>query len=303
MITITRFIILSLMSMFSSIFVGIMVFVGLSLGGDAVHPQLLGSVVLWSGAIIITLTVLAASPLGDSVVGVFFPIRRQSLREEKKINPALKRIQQLYRNKYGKDISVNVCVMDLPNIDGLSLGQETVAVSTGLLKVANDAELEATIAHELGHLHYGDGVYNLTSIITSLPIVFISAFLDKFVRLVPMPRARMMFGKIGIEWLINMSIAALLIVVILFCAVMKALIMPVLWALKGFEMVTAWQEEYRADRFAGELGYGAALVSLLERKEDEDVRGETGFLRKYFYAHPPTALRIDKLERMMGELI
>ena len=78
------------------------------------------------------------------------------------------------------------------------------------------------------------------------------------------------------------------------------LIMPVLWMLKVFEFLTAWPVEYRADRFAGDMGYGAALVSLLERKEDEDVRGATGFLRKYFYTHPPTALRIDRLERAMG---
>ena len=34
----------------------------------------------------------------------------------------------------------------------------------------------------------------------------------------------------------------------------------------------------------------------LEGIEDEDIRADTGFLKKYLYSHPPTALIIDRLE-------
>ena len=214
MITFMRFIILSLMSMFSSVFVGVVVFIGISFGQDMIYPQLIAPIVLWSGAVIIVLTILASSPLGDSIAGLFFPIRRQSMRDERKIRPALERIQQFYREKYGKNIAVKVCVMDLPNIDGLALGQETVAISTGLLKVASDEEMASAIAHEIAHLHYGDGVFNITAIVANLPIVLISNFLDGIARVVPIPSARFMFRRFGVEWLINMSIAVFLIMVI-----------------------------------------------------------------------------------------
>lgn len=57
--------------------------------------------------------------------------------------------------------------------------------------------------------------------------------------------------------------------------------------------------EYRADEFAMQLGYAPALIELFERVEDEDIRNSTRFLSKYLYSHPPTALRIDRLERAM----
>ena len=65
------------------------------------------------------------------------------------------------------------------------------------------------------------------------------------------------------------------------------------------EKILMWPVEYKADRFAADMGFAPALISLFERIEDEDVRGEEGFLAKYAYTHPPTALRIDRLERYM----
>ena len=50
-----------------------------------------------------------------------------------------------------------------------------------------------------------------------------------------------------------------------------------------------------------QLGYAPALIELFERIEDEDIRNSTGFLSKYLYSHPPTALRIDRLERAILE--
>ena len=58
---------------------------------------------------------------------------------------------------------------------------------------------------------------------------------------------------------------------------------------------------YKADQFAAEMGFAPALISLFERIEDEDVRGSEGFLVKYAYSHPPTALRIDRLERALAK--
>ncbi len=53
--------------------------------------------------------------------------------------------------------------------------------------------------------------------------------------------------------------------------------------------------------FVMEMGFAPALIDLFERIEDEGIRNQKGFLRKYLYTHPPTALRIDKLERKLQE--
>jgi heat shock protein HtpX len=56
--------------------------------------------------------------------------------------------------------------------------------------------------------------------------------------------------------------------------------------------------EYRADRFAGELGFGPGLVGFLDRLAGMEANSEHRFLVMYLQSHPPTALRIDRLEQM-----
>ncbi len=63
-------------------------------------PLFLNSL-LWATAILITALLISVSPLGDKIVSLFFATRKQSLREEEKINPALQQIKDLYRQKFG----------------------------------------------------------------------------------------------------------------------------------------------------------------------------------------------------------
>jgi Zn-dependent protease with chaperone function len=56
--------------------------------------------------------------------------------------------------------------------------------------------------------------------------------------------------------------------------------------------------EYRADRFAGDLGFGAGLVGFLERLAGMESMTARGFLIMQQQRHPPTALRIERLEAM-----
>ncbi len=157
---------------------------------DALHggslsldiPLFLNSL-LWASAILVTALLISVSPLGDKIVSLFFATRRQSLREEQKINPAVERIKELYHQKYGLDLDINVCAMDEPHINGMALGRETAAISTGLLKVANDDEVAGVLAHEAGHLHHKDSVLALALLVAGLPTVLLNYLLSIFFRI------------------------------------------------------------------------------------------------------------------------
>jgi len=301
MISFTRFILLVVMVCFSSLFTGSLIYSirdALHGGSMALDIPLFLNSLLWSGALVIGATLIAASRLGDNIAALFFSIRKKSLREEEKINPARERIQQLYRQKYGKEIDIKIYVMDMPHINGMALGRRTVAISTGLLKVANDDEIASIIAHEVGHLHGGDGFLNMAILTASFPTIFLNRLMNAFIFFGPKPRL-LPSGGLDFGWVAGLCIFLIFLMFIAYLIAFWLLSFPVLWLLRSVEFFTEWPIEYRADRFAMELGFGPAMIELFERIEDEDIRNATGFLSKYLYSHPPTALRIDQIERSL----
>ena len=263
-------------------------------------PLFLNSLLWCSGALVIAL-LICVSPFGDKIVSLFFATRKQSLREEQKINPAIERIKDLYRQKHGCELDINVCIMDEPHINGMALGRQTAAVSTGLLKVGSEDEIAGVLAHEAGHLHHKDSVLALALLVAGLPTLALNYILRFFFLSSPKPNAAPSGGQ-DFGWVIGMCILILFLMFFAYFIVFWVLSFPVLWLMRGFEVSTQWKIEYRADEFAMHLGYAPALIELFERIEDEDIRNSTGFLSKYLYSHPPTALRIDRLERkLQGE--
>jgi len=240
-----------------------------------------------------TMVLVAGSPLGDKIAYLFFSIRKKSTREGEKINPAVERIKILYREKFGKDLNINVHVMDVPTINGLALGQHTAALSTGLLKTANDEQIAAVLAHEAGHLHYSDGFYNICLIAAIAPTLLLNALCKIF--FLPNEESSSEGSNNPIIFFIKLFFL-LLFSPFIVCSLLSFI--P-LWVMSSVEFFTEWPIEYRADKFAMDMGFGPALVELFEHTEDEDIRNTTGFLSKYLYSHPPTALRIDKIERVL----
>jgi Zn-dependent protease with chaperone function len=250
----------------------------------------------WCAPVVLAIVLTAFSPVSDKIASLFLPIRKKGMREDEKITPALERVKSLYREKFFKDLDIDVHVMDMPMINGIALGQRTAALSTGLLKTANDDQITAILAHEAGHLHYRDGFYNLALLAAAIPTIFLNGVLGFFFG---GNKENSSSSSSGGGFI---STAMVIPTIIFVCAMAPffgycLLSIPVLWLTRSVEFFTEWPIEYRADKFAVELGLGPALIELFEHTEDEDVRNNTGFLSKYLYTHPPTALRIDRIER------
>lgn len=235
----------------------------------------------WPAFVVALLIFIIGSGIGDFIVGLSLPVRRQSLREENKILPAINKIKSIYEQKFNSKINPKIFVMDLPNINGIAWGKNTIAVSSGLLKTANQDEVAGIMAHEIGHLHNKDGFFNTAISVASYPI-FVTCLLTGFI--------------FFYTWLVALLILAYFAPIVAILSLAGWLFIGLFFLL---EKILQWPIEYKADRFAAEMGFAPALISLFERIEDEDVRGEYGFLQNYLYSHPPTALRIDKLERFI----
>lgn len=289
MIRHTRYIMLGLLTLFTGAMIGALAFgIISSINGDFSQSDMsfYTSTTIWSLIAAFGLVALMSTRVGEAFAIAFLPIRDPSLRENGVINPALERVQQLYKEKFRKEIKLSVYVMDIPHINGMAFGKSSLAVSKGLLKVGTEDEIAAIIAHEVGHLHHKDGFLNLAALVMLWPILFLGSFFKNFF--------------IGIGWggivifLTGLFFAFLFVghfLVFWICSYFIVMI------LRSVEFFTEWPVEYKADHFATELGLGASLVSVFEQIEDEDIRQKSGFFQKYAYSHPPTALRIDRIER------
>ncbi len=284
MMNIVRLFMLVLLGVFTVLYIAIILYIPDFFGeGDLTKIDI--NVVLQNAKIpaivMVAMMVLLLTPLGDFFIGLFLPTRKRSLRDDEKINPAMEIVRRLYQDKYSTFINPKIYVMDFPDMNGMAFGKNTIAVSSGLLKVADEEEIAAVLAHETGHLYNRDGIYNALLYMCLMPSLMISYICGVF-----------FLSSYGILFVVSLLCAPLF-------TALWVVSLPVYGLYLLSEKITRWPVEYKADQFALKLGLGAGLISLLDSMEDQDIRAKEGFLQKYAYTHPPTALRIDRLERAL----
>jgi|GEM_PF-1269620 len=253
-------------------------------------PLAIGAFVL-AGVVLIT-----GSRFGEWFYRLFFNMRKPTLREEERINPLIDKIEQDYYSKHGEKLNIKYFIVDAAFLNGFAFGFSTIAIHRGALEELNDEELQALLAHEVGHIHFKDGAYN--SIQFSLGAIGFSIL--KY----PMSITGATIGAAADTPKEDSggSLVVVGLILVLFAPITLAAIiaMPLMWLSQKFSNMGLWHTEYRADQFAANMGYHDGLISLFEKILPLDERNTHGFLSRYGFSHPPTAVRIDKLERALG---
>lgn len=165
-----------------------------------------------------------------------------------------------------------------------------VAVSRGLIELMNEKEIEAVLAHEIGHIANGDMVtLTLLQGIVNTFVVFFARIIGYFVDKVILKNRS---DEVGIGYTIASIIAEILL------GILASLII----------FAFSRHREYRADeagaRLASKEGMIAALQALSRSKEEphlpESVKafGINGkSLIELFSTHPRLEDRIEKLRK------
>ena len=248
---------------------------------------------------VVGLGVLSASPFGERVFRLFYPIRPVTKREEAKLAPAFRRVAAAYRAAHSRPLQAELFMIDDPMPQAIALGRGTIAVTQGALEVATDNELAGVLAHESGHLHHRDSMVTSALIgmnsISNLQAAVVRITVAGFFVFLMLGVVLMIISTEDMSWVAGLAI--LVPVVLGVGLLLNRLINGVVSLLLRLADRSV---EYRADRFAGELGFGPGLVGFLERLAGMEAKTEHGFLVMYLQSHPPTALRIDRLEAMQG---
>ncbi len=180
-------------------------------------------------------------------------------------------------------------VMDKEYCNAFAFGDEHICVTRPLLTALNDNELAGILAHEVGHLHNGDtnisiylagmdfcgnlalnlliGITKVCEILSYIPIPFMSILIAIFSLAIAIPTMLVQF---------------------LVC-VPANLVM----------LFFSRRDEYKADRYACDVGLGKGLYDGLACICSGEAK--PGFFDRMWSTHPVTEKRLNKIKQIIAK--
>jgi heat shock protein HtpX len=232
---------------------------------------------------------IALSPIGETLM------RWQTGCHRIKRQEYLARLMPLFNEVYAqacaKDqtISHNVQLYMSNNKspNAFATGRKTICITKGFLNYS-DAQIKGTLAHEFAHLAHKDTdlilLISVGNFLMTAIFIFWRIVINFFALLFTYGLRMGWLGTFLTSLFINLLLSALMWV----------------WTKIGMLLVmhSSRQNEFEADRFAFELGYGNDLCVVLDsfdEGEDEDSRSIWAQLHS---THPNTDDRIVRLQGM-----
>ncbi|HAQ39627.1 MAG TPA: hypothetical protein DCM73_01535 [Clostridiales bacterium] len=236
-----------------------------------------------TGLILYTISLaIALSPIGERI------LRFQTGCKEIKREEYKKKIEPLFREVYQEAKKHNPSISDDIKLymsgdeyaSAFATGRKTICITKGFLKYP-DEYIKATLAHEFGHLSNKDTDFILlisvgNLIVTALFIIYriivaILAFL-----------ASIVIGdsvEILVAFLIDIVLAAMMWI----------------WTKIGIILVmySSRKNEFLADKFSYDCGYGEGLAQVLDQFYET---GAKGLWANLISSHPSLDERIAKLQ-------
>ncbi|MDO5549223.1 MAG: M48 family metalloprotease [Eubacteriales bacterium] len=208
------------------------------------------------------------------------PIFQEVYTQAKRMDPSISDNIQLYIN-------------DETEPNAFATGRKTICVTKGLLNMPVD-QIKATLAHEFGHLSHKDTdlvlVVSVGNLIVSAIILGIRLAIEIFHFILGI----VMIFVGGWEGVVGLAVNAIYRMILTF--VIAGLTW--LWTKIGILLVmkSSRSNEYEADAFAFQMGYGKELGQLLD--SIEDYQGTKGLFANLASSHPDTNERIARLQNM-----
>lgn len=230
---------------------------------------------------------VALSPVGEWILRLQQGCKPLVRKEHKE------RLEPLFEEVYRKameldpnlpdDIKLFISKDKTPN--AFATGRKTICVTKGFLDFS-DEEIKATLAHEFGHLSNKDTDLILivtvgNMIVTALFVLYRVFFLFAGIMAGVMYRS---LGTVIVTFFVDVILVA----------------MMWLWTKIGTALVmhSSRQNEYQADKFAYDCGYGDNLVNVLESFNDLETGKSKGLWANLVSSHPDPDERIAKLQQL-----
>ena len=261
---------------------------------------------LWSyggflAGIVISFTIakFIVSKGGNKVLGFIAPARKMSNREQERVKHILHGVQEATKqNKNFSIEDIRLYTMDSPLLNAFAMGRNVLGITIGALENLNDEELAGLIAHEFGHFFYKDSekqAINFGLLCFAEAILWVNGLLLALRHLISSSSSKNADDS-------PMGMAFIIILPILMFAFMFKFMGSIgIWVYNIVYRFRSHKLEYRADLFACEIGFGAGLLSVLEKINSYEFK-DNGFASRIKQTHPDTPLRIDEIDKYLAAI-
>lgn len=245
--------------------------------------------------VVFTFTVIGYSPIGSFISTAFLKAQKAKGTDLEYISVNLEKVLVNYNKNTNQHLTAkdfNLFINQSEVVNAMALGQKTIVVTAGLLR-AEPEMLQTVLAHELGHLHYGDSMVSIAIMAGCYPIQI--CYWANYIF--------MQFARVVVMILRFIPILGLISVLFMWVTQLACLpLIAINWlGNKIFDfmyLMNSRRTEYRADEFANDLSYGDSMIYFLDWMQNIPGVEQGNVFTQMFSTHPLTSKRIERLQRL-----
>ena len=234
---------------------------------------------------VIALTI-AFSELGEKLLRLMNHVRPlETKRETDYILPLFQEVYSHAKEKYSYLDEIELCMIDNMTVNAMAIGKRTIAVTKGAMETFSEEELKAVLAHEIAHILHGDTLASLYAIVGNgifTVYILINRFFLFLLDLIDSSASR------------RRSIFSLILTFTRF--VFETMIYLFSFLMQIAMSANSRTSEYRADKFAYDIGYDSDMIDALYLLEKISLGDNSTIIQKMIASHPRITLRINRLE-------
>ena len=171
----------------------------------------------------------------------------ETKREKEYLIPIFEEVYQDVKEAYPSIPKIRLHIIDTLAVNAMAFGRHTVAITQGAIETFNSEELKGVIAHEMSHIYYSDTKMEAINTIGNGIITIIVIIIKLFLKLCEF-----------ICQLFNSTVMQAVFNFIRF--IFEVFVFLMLWAGNFILSFNNRGNEFKADRFAYESGYGEHLT-------------------------------------------
>lgn len=232
---------------------------------------------------------LALSSVGEWLLRVINNVRSlETKREKEYLIPIFEEVYEAVKEDYPYLQDIEICIVDSLTINAFAMGKHTIAVTRGAIETFTEDELKGIILHEFGHIIHGDtkaillnlignGFFSICIVFTKILLLCIDII---FLSTDKNPKRRPSFMSVFLHFIFTLFLLA--------------------FTLTGNILISinSRKNEYSADSFATEIGYGKDLINALYLMQKMSLGEDMRLVERIQASHPHIAKRIGRLEAL-----